>query len=998
LQKSCFEETMTQDWFAPFVEKLKDPVVQRTIAGSVVSGITLALTIWVARRLAGAPQLLVSLFGLLGRRFSDPETIAIDAYLATLESDSFEVRHPWMKEGQTLRDILIPVVSLSGQAVPGGEDLASLVRSALAANDPHARRIVMRGGPGAGKSVALRLVARIVRGASRPDGGSPRIPVLLSFAEYRDTGFDLAKAIAASLSKRGFRIPKQADSGGVEAFVAERLGRGDLFILIDALDELELSARKLAAKRLAAEMGGHAATHFVITCRSAAWRGQLKDVPHVDVEMAPFTPAAIRQFVDQWRFASPKSSAELLEVIQTQPHVGDLARNPLMLTIIAFLYSQPRYRLPENRAQFYEVCVRALLEEWDSAENPDRANQFDRPHKEHLLARLAHAHLSGPKPADDIPESLALQVFANGMESLGLKRGENTQMLEEIVVNSGLLVRLPPNGLRFPHQTFLEFFGAIHMLRQASAEAMLALYAADPRWREVLLLFCGLDEDIDQSSRTVEALLASADVETAMAAVSDARALHTETVSRVLDAVEESLETTLVTGQLNRLGSLSANRRSAHAARAKAILDHRLRRAGDGSVRGEALQALLLACLRRPTDETIGFVLDNLELLNLAEVLPEMGDRGHVLSAKVLGDADVTLAKKSEWIDGLRRAAAPRLLFEIMGTPTTEPGLRSEAAVALARMSRDPAFWHELDRIDFADPPWDDETERRLERWGWPFPLPATLAGRRRAWWLGLQLAEGHDTWAHASLTPWVEVVTPELSYLAIGLLKEARGRRAFPSGAPKVMELAGPRVMRSIWRKMGSEPWVKWLVWGVGQRGGLVFLTLMLLPGGLLFGWSAASGFSQLLGKGALAMPLAVAGTYLTLSLLAVSANVATSLKRWGKPSTAGVLVVPLLYGALGPWAFPYGLLTDDDWPPSLSRLQRARMGIVVLGVAASLYLTTAVLVEGVLALAIVAALIPMTWAAFSSGIPCSPVFPTHGTRDLARELIGAQDAKAAE
>ncbi|HYN78867.1 MAG TPA: hypothetical protein VES73_13885 [Lamprocystis sp. (in: g-proteobacteria)] len=39
-----------------------------------------------------------------------------------------------------------------------------------------------------------------------------------------------------------------------------------------------------------------------------------------------------------------------------------------------------KYRLPDNRTQFYEVCSRAVLEEWDQTQSCDRANQFDRPH------------------------------------------------------------------------------------------------------------------------------------------------------------------------------------------------------------------------------------------------------------------------------------------------------------------------------------------------------------------------------------------------------------------------------------------------------------------------------------------------------------------------------------------------------------------------------------------------------------------------------------------
>ncbi len=78
--------------------------------------------------------------------------------------------------------------------------------------------------------------------------------------------------------------------------------------------------------------------------------------------MAEFTPLEIRMFVSQWDFVGKKSGEQLAGLIAEKVYLKTIAVNPLMLTIITFLYAQPKRILPDNRVKFYKECIEALIE------------------------------------------------------------------------------------------------------------------------------------------------------------------------------------------------------------------------------------------------------------------------------------------------------------------------------------------------------------------------------------------------------------------------------------------------------------------------------------------------------------------------------------------------------------------------------------------------------------------------------------------------------------
>ena len=241
----------------------------------------------------------------------------------------------------------------------------------------------------------------------------------------------------------------------------------------------------------------------------------------------------------------------------------ELARNPLTLTILTFLYSLPKYRLPDNRALFYDVCTRALLEEWDQSQNPGRATGLIGPTRRNSSRGLRTRTGRSPRRMPISTRTRWACSSGSWLREMGLDTSVNVQILREIVQNAGLLVLVPPTGVRFPHQTFLEYFAALFFHRYDTVEALRAEYAGDPRgFREVVLLFCGLTESKAEVTALVDDTLRMGNVAMAVEVVANARRPPPELVDRVLSEARAAMEEEPTPELAENLGLIARNRLS----------------------------------------------------------------------------------------------------------------------------------------------------------------------------------------------------------------------------------------------------------------------------------------------------------------------------------------------------------------------------------------------------------------------------------------------------
>lgn len=369
------------------------------------------------------------------------------------------------------------------------------------------RRAVVLGVPGAGKTMLLRhTVLAWARERYRPDSApyrkwyDPRsrhrvvlgvctdVPVLLSLHSVDLDAGDLITHIVDHFAEHDFP--------NARTWVERGLDAGRLAVYFDGLDEVPTAQRARVVHEIRRFVHAFHRCRVVVTCRIAVYRGEFTEEAIPVVRVEEFDDRLIQRFLRGWPWPStlePDTVEQLLGALRDTPQLMPLARNPLLLTMIAYLYSYEYagtgQALPHNRTDFYDQVTVSLLRD------RQRDAQFAQPVKRAALQRLAMAAQDVPPDAYDrlaMPLEKVLFVLREVLDRYGRPAEAAEEMLAEIVDRSGLLLSLD-NGERFQfaHLTLQEYLAATALANEP--DMLLQRYRRDPEvWRETIRLWCGV--------------------------------------------------------------------------------------------------------------------------------------------------------------------------------------------------------------------------------------------------------------------------------------------------------------------------------------------------------------------------------------------------------------------------------------------------------------------------------------------------------------------------
>ena len=261
---------------------------------------------------------------------------------------------------------------------------------------------------------------------------------------------------------------------------------------------------------------------FLATSRIAGYEdAPLDDSLFTRTTVQPFNNDDIRLFAAHWSMAYERagmpqidpSGAELRQratarthelstAIFAEPNVTELARNPLLLTILALIHNQGT-RLPDRRVDLYRLCVQALAETWNRARAFSGKeidvylgdNKLDERFVVNLLGPAAlWIHSENPGgivEARDLEQQLT-RIFHDLYE---LSWGEAADLAADFlrIVNreTGLLQERGHQRYSFLHLTFEEYLAARALIESVLVDdpnKEIHQRATDPGWREVLRL------------------------------------------------------------------------------------------------------------------------------------------------------------------------------------------------------------------------------------------------------------------------------------------------------------------------------------------------------------------------------------------------------------------------------------------------------------------------------------------------------------------------------
>jgi hypothetical protein len=670
-----------------------------------------------------AKQLALATNNIARRYFSGNRFLQrrpLRRYLEVLASKYSTVALPTsMHITLQMRNIYVPLQTIEGTTKGKPVEAHGVIRDNS--------RVMVVGPPGSGKSMLLRNTVLLhaqddgnsgQHSSSRPMYGSkaPRrkgltrsgpaleIPILLELRRMSGSDLTVEQHLVNQLDADGF---KHSDN-----FVARMLELDRLVILLDGLDEVSSADgnRDRVVEEIKNFLGRHKDCRVVITCRTAVYHGEFRDLVKRTFEIAPFTDQLIRRFLHSWPEMKANDVEQLTRSLRDAPRIMSLARNPLLLTIIAYLYTGGR-RLPQSRAEFYKKTTDELLDRWH-----EHRNKFPGPDKQVVLRQLAFRNLTASSMGSD--DRLSIDIYearkqtSEILPSLGREPNEAYAILTEILEVSGLLL-LIDGGERyqFAHLTLQEFF-ASEALSKHPGE-LLAKFRADPdTWREPVLLWCGSNQD---STELIESIYET-DPVMALECLADAQLVNPDLATRILNTFQAQLDSG---GDVKHsvtlaLGAVAADDRPGGRGRGVfQFLVEKLESTNDLTTRVAAVEALAATNLARAADEIAKYYG---ELEAARRALVRMGDLAVPALDRLIRIDPQAVLNDLQAIG--TPGAAEAILPLLWDDRDFSSGLAKNAAWHLATLVRSPSVESALQESVVGP---DQRSVRRLE-WVWePF-------------------------------------------------------------------------------------------------------------------------------------------------------------------------------------------------------------------------------------------------------------------------------------
>jgi energy-coupling factor transporter ATP-binding protein EcfA2 len=409
------------------------------------------------------------------------------------------------------------------------------------------QHLVVLGDPGGGKSTFIRHLAMTLAHYNPSEGllsaqiagwdeEEQALPIIVSLRELAGT---LAKdGISHKTVYVALRQAMESYSvSNVDDLLSESLHRGVALLLFDGLDEVpsegiagEVADRLSTLRAIRDFAQQHSQVRMVVTCRTRAFEGQLRKCVKWPVEtLASWTLGQIRYFVPAWYMElattsgmevlqAKRAAHDLLAAIIERPKLAEMARTPLLLTMMALvLYNDGT--LPRDRPQLYERILAMLLGRWDSLRGGDNlATAIGHPNWDSArirvvldeLSYIAHRDATSSDGRGRISRAMLRDKLIEFFKNAGLPRYADAaeRCLEYFQQRSGLL--LPDDehdSFMFAHLTLQEHCAGCYLVSQRSAVDDVMSHRNDDRFREPIFLGLGMLQEDKQGWLLIEKII-----------------------------------------------------------------------------------------------------------------------------------------------------------------------------------------------------------------------------------------------------------------------------------------------------------------------------------------------------------------------------------------------------------------------------------------------------------------------------------------------------------
>lgn len=265
---------------------------------------------------------------------------------------------------------------------------------------------------------------------------------------------------------------------------------GHILVIFDGLDELlETSSRQEIRDDVQSFCNLYPSTPVLVTSREVGYEQaplhqrvfQVFRLEHLDDQQ-------VGEYVQKWFtvadiYSSLKERQQKAKnFLEESQSVSDLRSNPLMLSLMCNIYRGENY-IPRNRPEVYQKCADMLFERWDKSRNIHALLPFEA-HIRPAMMYLAHWIYTNDSLRAGVTEQLLVKKATDYLHQKRFADSDEAEQAARTFISfcRGRAWVFTDTGTekggeriyQFTHQTFLEYFTAIFLVRtHATPESLL---------------------------------------------------------------------------------------------------------------------------------------------------------------------------------------------------------------------------------------------------------------------------------------------------------------------------------------------------------------------------------------------------------------------------------------------------------------------------------------------------------------------------------------------
>ncbi|MDR2835869.1 MAG: NACHT domain-containing protein [Bacteroidales bacterium] len=343
---------------------------------------------------------------------------------------------------------------------------------------------IVIGEPGSGKTTFFKTLSKEIIEQNSLRNDTEFYPIILTFNDLRNTNFDLEKSVIEYFKK----------DWNVDLLIngKEIIEENRCVIFIDALDELPQKEQKEAALRTI-NVFYEKYPEIKIICSSRPSEYLFYNCTNLGfkyLELSPIDKRQIETFLNSYFADNVVKSKKLLKSLRDSGILEKLPKTPMTIALITILFDEKEVEIPATITDLYRQFVDLLLGKYTS-ENTLELIEIGIKHR--LLSYIAKELHTQPK------QSISKQDLQQLILNYSKERGQTFDidtLIEDLIVNTGLLFENKKGEIQFKHLSFQEYFTAHEIFNHRQPDRKLFVEKFNNLWwQNVAIFYAGMTKD-----------------------------------------------------------------------------------------------------------------------------------------------------------------------------------------------------------------------------------------------------------------------------------------------------------------------------------------------------------------------------------------------------------------------------------------------------------------------------------------------------------------------